>query len=59
MFETKQNAVRSTIQATLKTLVTLITDKFVSEYRTSSNKEESKTSSPEKTKTPMEKRIVY
>lgn len=28
MFETKSNAVKSTIQATLKTLTTLITDKF-------------------------------
>ena len=28
MFETKSNAVKSTIQATLKTLMTLMTDKF-------------------------------
>lgn len=29
MFETKSNAVKSTIQATLKTLTTLITDTFL------------------------------
>jgi len=36
MFETKQNAVKSTIQATLKTLLTLITERFVSDYRATS-----------------------
>lgn len=29
MFDTKSNAVKSTIQATLKTLMTLITDTFI------------------------------
>jgi hypothetical protein len=33
MFETKQNAVKSTIQATLKTVITLITDRFVADFR--------------------------
>lgn len=33
MFETKSNAVKSTIQATLKTLITLMTDTFNEECR--------------------------
>lgn len=33
MFETKSNAVKSTIQATLKTLMTLMTDTFTIECK--------------------------
>lgn len=39
MFETKSNAVKSTIQATLKTLTTLITDTFLQQCRSNSPSE--------------------